>query len=433
MDCRRIAILGAGPKAISIAIKNRVLREMGLQVPKIMIIEKHALAYHWSAESGLTSGHQPLGTSAEKDVGFPYESFAWGSKLNHQINLEMQRYSWQSFLIAKHRYSDWIDRGKPAPHHMRWREYLHWVFEHVQGDVEWISGELSSLTLDGKKWKLDIKGISNASVDVPRADALIVTGPGDLTPPSHIPKHERIVSTQQFWRQWRNFSGLDRARIAIVGTGETAASVTVGLAQSCQNSEIDVISSLAMNYTRGESYAENHIYTDPFQGNWFDLTFADRRAFVARTDRGVFSVGTKKILDHCENVAIVPGRTDKISVDSLDQIVVEIAYSGRTENRIYDYVIWAAGFDHFAMLNRLLNEEAKEKIIAHSLLKQWCIECLEESIDENLAVKNLQPWLHLPMMSGLMQGPGFANLSCLGRMADHILSCHVQGVEPSLY
>jgi mycobactin lysine-N-oxygenase len=46
---------------------------------------------------------------------------------------------------------------------------------------------------------------------------------------------------------------------------------------------------------------------------------------------------------------------------------------------------------------------------------------VERSIDFNLAVDNLAPALHLPVLAGLAQGPGFPNLSCLGLLADRVL------------
>ena len=35
------------------------------------------------------------------------------------------------------------------------------------------------------------------------------------------------------------------------------------------------------------------------------------------------------------------------------------------------------------------------------------------------------PWLFLPTLSALAQGPGFANLSCLGEVSDRILACYI--------
>jgi mycobactin lysine-N-oxygenase len=50
---------------------------------------------------------------------------------------------------------------------------------------------------------------------------------------------------------------------------------------------------------------------------------------------------------------------------------------------------------------------------------------LERVIDVDLSVAGLAPPLHLPVMAGLAQGPGFPNLSCLGLLSDRILRRYV--------
>jgi mycobactin lysine-N-oxygenase len=46
---------------------------------------------------------------------------------------------------------------------------------------------------------------------------------------------------------------------------------------------------------------------------------------------------------------------------------------------------------------------------------------LREAIGHDLAVTGVTPKLFLPGLSGLTQGPGFPNLSCLGLLSDRIL------------
>jgi mycobactin lysine-N-oxygenase len=43
----------------------------------------------------------------------------------------------------------------------------------------------------------------------------------------------------------------------------------------------------------------------------------------------------------------------------------------------------------------------------------------------DLSVAGLSPPLHLPVLAGLAQGPGFPNLSCLGLLSDRILRRYV--------
>jgi mycobactin lysine-N-oxygenase len=44
-------------------------------------------------------------------------------------------------------------------------------------------------------------------------------------------------------------------------------------------------------------------------------------------------------------------------------------------------------------------------------------------------VSGLEPPLHLPVMAGLAQGPGFPNLSCLGLLSDRVLHRYVGASE----
>jgi mycobactin lysine-N-oxygenase len=50
---------------------------------------------------------------------------------------------------------------------------------------------------------------------------------------------------------------------------------------------------------------------------------------------------------------------------------------------------------------------------------------LERRIDVDLSIAGLAPPLHVPVIAGLAQGPGFPNLSCLGLLSDRILRRYV--------
>jgi mycobactin lysine-N-oxygenase len=69
-----LAIVGAGAKAIAVAAKATELRAMGVEVPDVVAVERIGVAANWQAAGGWTDGQHRLGTSPEKDVGFPYRS-----------------------------------------------------------------------------------------------------------------------------------------------------------------------------------------------------------------------------------------------------------------------------------------------------------------------------------------------------------------------
>ena len=59
----RLAILGAGVKAVAVAAKAATLRDMGVATPEIVAVERTAVASNWRAGGGWTDGQHRLGTS----------------------------------------------------------------------------------------------------------------------------------------------------------------------------------------------------------------------------------------------------------------------------------------------------------------------------------------------------------------------------------
>src|ERR1700742_4600869 len=146
-----LAIVGAGAKAVAVAAKASVLRDMGVDVPDVVAVERIGVAANWQASGGWTDGQHRLGTSPEKDVGFPYRS-SLVARRNAELDERMTRHSWQSYLIGTGAFAEWVDRGRPAPTHRRWSQYLRWIADNVGMTV--ISGDVQRIALDGRKWAL---------------------------------------------------------------------------------------------------------------------------------------------------------------------------------------------------------------------------------------------------------------------------------------
>src|SRR5437879_7370091 len=123
---KTIILIGCGPKSVAIAAKRHALMELGLLMPELVVIDKSGVASHWLGKKGFTDGLQLLGTSPEKDVGFPYSSTFWKRK-SRRVNEIMMRFSWQCYLAEHSSYSRWVDRGRPPPTHREWGQYLQWV------------------------------------------------------------------------------------------------------------------------------------------------------------------------------------------------------------------------------------------------------------------------------------------------------------------
>jgi mycobactin lysine-N-oxygenase len=405
-----LAVVGAGPKGIAIAAKARALATVGLRAPRVVLVDRGEVAGNWSGRQGYTSGLLPLGTPPEKDVGYPYAA-SWGDA-SAEVVAAMAGYSWQRHLIRHGAYADWIDRGRMRPTHRQWSAYLREVAE--MAEAGFVGGVVTGLEVaGGDRWDVTLE-----TGETITADGVVMTGAGPvITVPGQPRDHPRVLDGRTYWLATH---GLHRGRalnVCVIGSGETAASVVIDLVKRCRKgSAIDVLTARGVLYSRGESYDENRFYSDP--ADWPRLAEAHRREFLVRTDRGVFSLQAEAALNQARGFRTLAGRAAAVEAREHD-VVVTIAYGEERERVAYDAVVVAIGFDgHW--FEALLGEDAGARY--RDALGGGE---LERVIDADLSVAGLAPPLHLPVVAGLAQGPGFPNLSCLGLLSDRILRRYV--------
>ncbi len=411
-----LAVVGAGPKGIAIAAKARAVAAAGLAAPRVVLVERGAVAGNWSGRQGYTSGLLPLGTPAEKDVGFPYAD-SWGAA-SPAVSAAMAGYSWQRHLVAQGAYADWVDRGRLRPTHRQWSYYLREVAEKAEAEI--VPGEVASLEAAADaRWRLALK-----EGEAIWADGVVFTGAGPpITVPGQPHQHSRVFDGRSYWLAERTFQTGVAHSVCVIGNGETAASVVISLlAKSHKRSTVDVVTSRGFLYSRGESYEENRFFSDP--GDWPHLAEAHRREFLERTDRGVFSAQAEAILNASHGFRTLAGRAVRIEAGQ-QQVVVTIEYGRERERVAYDVVVVAIGFQA-RWFEGLLGAQARGRL-AGALAGEE----LDRRIDIDLSIAGLSPPLHLPMVAGLAQGPGFPNLSCLGLLSDRVLRRYVPLEEPA--
>lgn len=410
-----LAVVGAGPKGIAIAAKARALAAAGLAAPRVVLVDRGPVAGNWDGRRGYTNGLLPLGTPAEKDVGFPYAE-SWGTA-SPAVTAAMGAYSWQRHLMARGVYADWVDRGRLRPTHRQWSVYLREVARQAEAEI--IPEEVAGLENDGGRWRLALG--SGGSI---WADGVVVTGPG---PPIEIAgqphEHPRVQDGRSYWLHEHARHTKVAQNVCVIGSGETAASVVISLLTSAhKHSTVDVVTSRGVLYSRGESYEENRMYSDP--GDWPQLAESHRREFLDRTDRGVFSRQAEAVLNQSRGFRSLAGQA--VAIDAHEQhVVVTIQYGAERERVAYDLVVVAIGFQA-RWFERLLGAQARS-----GLATALAGDELERRIDVDLSVAGLSPPLHLPLLAGLAQGPGFPNLSCLGLLSDRILRRYVPATEPA--
>ena len=438
-----LAIVGAGPKAAAIAAKAAALSSVGLANIRVCVIEAKCVAANWDGKNGFTNGSMYLGTNPEKDCGFPYDCKIFENPtLNEQVNEAMLAYSWQAFNVDRRTYSEWIDRGRPAPTHQQFAAYLKWVFERskplvVNATVHRIlptnrsSARLlieAHSPLTGFRTEKDVlktrdnslRGITDL-LALP-VDGVVLSGPGS---PYLIQGVERfntpfVLNGENYWQHEREFDGLRDEVIGVFGGGETAATVLLSLIEHTHSScRLELISASGLIYTRGEGFHENQIYSDPEK--WQEIDEIRRPDVIRRTDRGVFSVHARERIDQCDRIQVLKGYVDSVKRRE-DRIAADIRFNGPSgqclTTRFYDRVIIARGFDPWSLPMRLLPNHLGEMTNRKEL---------QAGIDRNLRLPiEAEMNVHVPALAGLAQGPGFMNLSCLGTLADRILELYVK-------
>ena len=380
-----LAVLGAGPKGIAIAAKARALEAAGLGAPKVILIDPGAVAGNWSGRQGYTNGLLPLGTPPEKDVGFPYAD-SWGPA-SPAVTAAMADYTWQRHLIAHGAYAE---LGGPGPH-----------AAHAPA-VELVParGRREGASRDHRGRRVGRAGGRRRAVAGDRgargryrgADGVVVTGAGPPIRVSGQPdRHPRVLDGRSYWLHEHAISTRVAQNACVIGSGETAASVVINLVSKLpKHSSVDVLTSRGVLYSRGESYEENRLYSDP--GDWPGLAEAHRREFLVRTDRGVVSRQAEAILNQSRGFRTLAGRA-AASPGRRVQVVVTIEY-GDGEQVAYDLVVVAIGFEP-RWFEGLLGVQAR-----HRLDQAVADTHLERRIEVDLSVAGRRPPLHLPVAAG---------------------------------
>ncbi|MDO4915242.1 SidA/IucD/PvdA family monooxygenase [Corynebacterium sp.] len=460
---KTLVILGAGPKAVAVAAKAYVLKSLGYEVPTILTVDPLGVGGNWVSGGGWTNGHHLLGTPPDKDVGFPYRTRIANESAqdNTRVDAALMEFSWMSYLVSRDKYAQWIDRGHPCPTHEEWAEYLRWVAHAV--DMQVMAGRITSIRAVDKNdedkndadknaeatnaddynwgWECDVE-LNDGGSTVLSSDGVMITGPGPST--RRLADVPGVLSIAELWDQVENGTFPLRKRVAVIGGGESAASVVDQLAHMpCES--IAIFSPSPTVYSRGESVFENSLYTDPEK--WFMLSMEERQDFIRRTDRGVFSQRVQQTVKNYGHITHERGRVVDI-VPRDGALDLYVSHEGVPDAvSTADVVIDARGGNPLWFRDLFPNTDSDfyaEKIVTT---------CSEADIAHNIGIflqlkphlptpdrpttipaewtlaVGKGPWLFLPTLSALAQGPGFANLSCLGEVSDRILACYIDNAS----
>ena len=420
---KTLAIIGGGPKAAAIVARASVLRDHKVGVPDILVFERRRVGSAWSGQDGYSSGHLTLCSPAERDVGYPYvEPTDFGAQ--PAISQELfGRFSWSAFLVDTGRFAEWVDRGRDHPTHAVFAAYLQWVF--VQAEAVVTSGEVLRVErVASGRWNIVCQNDAGREFEG-EVDGVVLTGAGEARPialDAAAQTSGRVLDAETFWSRRDEVAAA--AEIAVAGAGGAAGAIIAWLAQATaeRQTALYAISPLGTLFPRGDGHAERRWFSDPT--NWRELTIADRRKILQRTEEGVISERNKRTIDAARNLEHVMGYAKRVRATGTD-LTIGIEYDGKPRGSVgADFLINAIGFNPWSLLKcvtgsaSLLTEDAAKDRAS-----------IEEEILPDLSLPlraGLGAGLHVPVLSALSRGPAMGTLGALGLMAQSVLSPYIE-------
>jgi mycobactin lysine-N-oxygenase len=417
-----LLIVGAGAKAAGITTKVHAINSLGLAELSAKVIEDTEVAASWKGLNGMTSGEEPLAVTPIKDVGFPYRSHVEFGEAGEAIDAALAAFTWQQYMISRRRYARWVDAGSPQVRHRDYGDYLTWVMSRATEGVEHLRGRVVQVTLDdeGRRWVVEVEEDGGRSRH--SCSALVLTGPGIHRAFPHEPGiAERVFHCDSKRGEFARIPEGESHDIAIVGGGESALSATMFLRGFRPECRFTIYTPM-LPMSRGESFLENRVFSNPDTVEWGSLDEQTRRDFVKHSDRGVFDPPSLAAIAYDDRCRFALGRvTDVGSAGGGERVrVVYESPEGRVD-REHDYVANCTGFDLLAQLRTLFPAKAREEIERQAGPIWDRPAGTEVPIGRHLELLGLTPRLQIPGLAGLSQGPGFANLGALGLLSNRVL------------
>jgi mycobactin lysine-N-oxygenase len=430
-----LLIVGAGAKAAAIAAKVHVLNGLIARARerpiRLTIVEATERAASWSGRNGMTSGEEPLAIPPIKDVGFPYQSHELLGELGEAVNHAITEFTWQRYLIDGGGYARWVNAGSPAVEHREYGRYLTWVLARATAGITHVSGRVTRISLQAPasrgprareqdRWALEVSAPTG-----PRryhCRALVLTGPGVHRPLPHDKEvDKRIFHCDSRRSELARIPAGESSEIAIVGGGESALSCVAFLRSFRPEAHLTVYTP-TLPMSRGESFLENRVFSNPDEVAWSALDLRMRRDFVRHCDRGVFDPNTLASIAGDERCRFVTGRVTHVAATG-DGDGLSVSYSSATglDSERYDFLVNCTGFDLLEQLRGLFPPAVRTEI-ERRVGAVWDRPAgTEVAIGRALELDGMRPRLHIPGLAALSQGPGFANLGSLGLLADRVL------------
>lgn len=424
-----LIVVGAGAKAAGLAAKVHTMNGLGLGPLSMKVIEGTEVAASWLGRNGMTSGEEPLAVTPIKDVGFPYRSFAEFGEAGEAIDFGVQAFSWHQYMIGQRQYARWIDAGSPSVRHRDYGAYLTWVLSRATEGVSHVQGRVVKVALDSEaeRWVVEVTeegGVSNHT-----GGALVLTGPGIHRAFPHEPAvASRVFHCDSKRSEFGAIPEDEECDVGIVGGGESALSCVMFLRGFRPRCRFTIYTPM-LPLSRGESFLENRVFSNPDVVEWEALDQRSRRDFVKHSDRGVFDPPSLEAIAYDDRVRFLTGRVTDVGAGEGDRVSLQHEAPEGTVSREHDYAVNCTGFDLLAQLRAMFPDEVRGEIEGR-VGPVWDRPAgTEVPIGRSLELRGMRPRLHIPGLAGLSQGPGFANLGALGLLSNRVLQPLLQDAD----
>ncbi len=273
---------------------------------------------------------------------------------------------------------------------------------------------------DGERWAVEVEEAGGVSRHT--AAALVLTGPGVHRDFPHEPAvADRVFHCDSRREEFAQLPEESACDVAIVGGGESALSCMMFLRGFRPHSRFTVYTPM-VPMSRGESFLENRVFSNPDEIEWEALDRTTRRDFVKHSDRGVFDPPSLAAIAYDDRCRFVIGRVSEVFAARGGAGVRLRHHSPQGEaGPEHDFVVNCTGFDLLAQLRGLFPAQTRAQIEGR-VGPLWDAPAGSEvPIGRNLELRGMSPRLQIPGLAGLSQGPGFANLGALGLLANRVL------------
>ena len=226
--------------------------------------------------------------------------------------------------------------------------------------VEVIRGKVVSAELDAeRRWR---SGSRAPTAAPPTPAAPSSHRPRD--PPCLPARAERRLQLFHCDSRREEFARLPEDRecdVGIVGGGESALSCVMFLRGFRPRARCTIYTPM-LPLSRGESFLENRVFSDPDVVEWDSLDQTTRRDFVKHSDRGVFDPPSLGKIAYDDTVRFVLGRVNDVHAAPGDRVRLEYAAPEGAAGGEHEFVVNCTGFDLLAQMRELFAPALREEI-----------------------------------------------------------------------